>query len=141
MIPTRTRVTFVKVKVGGYGLVSVAKHHPPDFIQFAPWSRIYSFISHLNSPGSIQPGCPFRRTEPFKYTSLHCPTSGLCRPLLVLNGAPGPLEFRTWVCAVAPLVSVITFSKTVESSPPLGLGFDHWKRGVIICVEGSWIAA
>ena len=39
-----------------------------------PGHRTCSFISHLNSLGSIQPGCYFRRTELVKHTSLHCPT-------------------------------------------------------------------
>ena len=40
---------------------------PPDH-------RACLFISHLNSPGSMQPGCHFRPTELFKHTSLHCQT-------------------------------------------------------------------
>ena len=58
-----------------YSLVSSTKHHSPDFIQLPPGRRTCSFISHLNSPGSIQPGCHFfGATELFKLTSLHCPT-------------------------------------------------------------------
>ena len=57
-----------------YSLVSSAKRHSADFTQLPPGHRAASFISHLNSPGSIQPGCHFRRTELFKHTSLHCPT-------------------------------------------------------------------
>ena len=58
-----------------YSLVSSAKRHSPDFTQLLPVHRTRSFISHLNSPGSIQPSCHFfRRTELFKHTSRHCPT-------------------------------------------------------------------
>ena len=57
-----------------YSLVSSAKRYSPDFTQLPPGHRTCSFISHLNSPGSIQPGCHFRRTELFKHTSLYCPT-------------------------------------------------------------------
>ena len=57
-----------------YGLVSSAKRHSPDFTQWPPGRRTCSFISHLSSPGSIMPGCYFRRTKLFKHTSLHCPT-------------------------------------------------------------------
>ena len=64
----------VKVKVEVYSLVSSAKRYSPDFTQLRPGHRTCSFISHLNSPGSIQPGCHFGRTELFKHTSLHCPT-------------------------------------------------------------------
>ena len=64
----------VKVKVEVYSLVSSAKRYSPDFTQLPPGNRTCSFISHLNSPGSIQPGCHFRRTALFKHTSLHCPT-------------------------------------------------------------------
>ena len=63
-----------KVKVQVYSLVSRVKPHSPGFTQLPPGRRTCSFISHLNSPGSIQPGCHFRRTELFKHTSLHCPT-------------------------------------------------------------------
>ena len=49
----------VKVKVRVYSLVSSAKRHSPDFIQIPPGHRTCSFISHLNSRGSIQPGCHF----------------------------------------------------------------------------------
>ena len=57
-----------------YSLVSSAKRYSPDFTQLLPGHRTCSFISHLNFPGSIQPGCHFRRTELFKHTSSHCPT-------------------------------------------------------------------
>ena len=57
-----------------YSLVSSAKRYSPDFTQLPPGNRTCSFISHLKSPGSIQPGCHFRRTALFKHTSLHCPT-------------------------------------------------------------------
>ena len=63
-----------KVKVQVYSLVSSAKRHSPDFTQLPPGHRTCSFINHLNPPGSIQPGCYFRRTELFKHRSLHCPT-------------------------------------------------------------------
>ena len=56
-----------KVKVEVYSLISSAKRYSPDFTQLAPGHRTCSFISHLNSPGSIQPGCQFRRTELFKH--------------------------------------------------------------------------
>ena len=42
-----------------YSLVPSAKRHSPDFTQLPPGHRTCSFISHLNSPGSIQPGCHF----------------------------------------------------------------------------------
>ena len=42
-----------------YSLVSSVKCHSPDFTQLSPGHRTCSFISHLNSPGSIQPGCHF----------------------------------------------------------------------------------
>ena len=48
-----------KVKVWVYSLVSSAKRHSPDVTQLPPGHRTCSFISHLNSPGSIQPGLPF----------------------------------------------------------------------------------
>ena len=63
-----------KKKVQVYSLVSSTKCYSPDFTQLPPGHRTCSFISHLNSPGSIQPGCHFRRMELFKHTSLHCPT-------------------------------------------------------------------
>ena len=56
-----------------YSLVSSALRHSPDFSQLAPGHRTCSFISHLNFPGSKQPGCHFRRTELFEHISLHCP--------------------------------------------------------------------
>ena len=63
-----------KRKVKVYSLVSRAKCHSLNFTQLIlPRHRSCSYISHLNSPGSIQPGCHFRRTELFKHTSLHCP--------------------------------------------------------------------
>ena len=66
----------VKVKLEVYSLVSSAKRYSLDFTQLPPGHvhRICSFISHLNSLGSIQPGCHFLRTELFKHTSLHRPT-------------------------------------------------------------------
>ena len=64
----------VNVKVEVYSLVSSAKRHSPDFTQLPPGHRTCSFISRLSSPGSMQPGCRFRRTELFKHTSFHCPT-------------------------------------------------------------------
>ena len=54
------------LKVEVYSLVSREKRDSPDFIH-----RTCSFISNLSSPGSIQPGCHFRRTEVFKHTSLN----------------------------------------------------------------------
>ena len=56
-----------------YSLVSSANRYSPDFTQLPPGHRTCSFISHLNSPGSIQPGCHFRPMKLFKHTSLHCP--------------------------------------------------------------------
>ena len=50
------------------------KHHSPDFTQLSPGHRTCSFISYLNSPGSIQSGCHFWCTKVFKHTSVHCPT-------------------------------------------------------------------
>ena len=63
-----------KLMVEVYSLVSSAKRYSPDFTQLPPGHRTCSFISHLKSPGSIQPGCHFRRTELYSNTSLHCPT-------------------------------------------------------------------
>ena len=57
-----------------YSLVSSAKRRSLDFTQLPPGHRTCSFISHLSSPGTIQPVCHFRRTELFKHTSLYCPT-------------------------------------------------------------------
>ena len=57
-----------------FSLVSSTKHYLPDFTQLHPGHWTCSFISHLNSLGSIQPGCHFWCTELFKHTSLHCPT-------------------------------------------------------------------
>ena len=64
----------VKVKVEVYSLVSSAKRHSPDFTPLPPGHRTCSFISRLNSPGSIQAGSHFWRTKLFQHTSLHCPT-------------------------------------------------------------------
>ena len=58
------RVT-VKIEVQVYSLVSSTKRYSPDFTQLPPGHRTCSFISHLNSPRSIQPGCHFRRTGLF----------------------------------------------------------------------------
>ena len=63
-----------KVNVQVYGLVTSAKRHSPDFTQSPPGHRTCSFMSQLNTPCSIQPGCNFRRTELVKHTSLQCPT-------------------------------------------------------------------
>ena len=64
-----------KGKVRVYCLVSSAKRHSPDFIQLPPAHRTCSFISHLNSPGSIQPGCHFFGARNYSNSqSLHCPT-------------------------------------------------------------------
>ena len=54
----------VKVKVQVYSLVSSAKRHSPNFTQLSPSHRTCSFISHLNSPWSIQPGCHFSAHGP-----------------------------------------------------------------------------
>ena len=62
-----------KVKVQVHSLVSSAKDHSPDFTQLPNAHRTCSFIGHLNSPGSIQPGYHFRRMEPFKYTAFTVP--------------------------------------------------------------------
>ena len=64
----------VKVKVQVYSLVSSVKRCSPNFTEFPPGHMTYSFISHLNLLGSIQPSCHFRCTELFKHTSLHCAT-------------------------------------------------------------------
>ena len=69
----RAKGLLLKVKVEVYSLVSSTKHYSPNFTQLPPGNRTCSFISHLNSPGSIQPGCHFWHTELFKHTSLHCP--------------------------------------------------------------------
>ena len=45
----------LKVNVEVYSLVSSAKRYSPDFTQLPPSHRTCPFISHLNSPGSIQP--------------------------------------------------------------------------------------
>ena len=52
---------YVKVKV--YRLVSRKKCYAPDFTQLPPGHRTCSFVSHLSSPGSRQPGCHFQCTE------------------------------------------------------------------------------
>ena len=57
------RKLFSKVQV--YSLASSAKCHLPHFTQLPPSHRTCSSISHLNSPGSIQPGCHFWHTELF----------------------------------------------------------------------------
>ena len=62
----------VKVKVQVYSLVSSASTTRPTSHNYPPGHRTCSFMSHLNSPGIIQPGCHF--SELFKHTSLHCPT-------------------------------------------------------------------
>ena len=67
-------VLTLKVKVVVYSQVSSAKCHSLNFTQLPPGHRTCSFISHLNSPRSIQPGCHFQHTELFKHTSLHCRT-------------------------------------------------------------------
>ena len=65
----------VRVEVEAYSLVSRTECYSPDFTQLrTPGHGTCSFLRHLNSPGSIQPGCHFRRTELFKHTSLHCST-------------------------------------------------------------------
>ena len=52
--------TFKKVSVEPYSLVSSAKRYSsPDFTQLPLGYRTCLFISHLNSPGSLQPGCDF----------------------------------------------------------------------------------
>ena len=55
-------------------LLSSTKCHSLNFTQLPPGHRTCSFISHLNSPGSMQPGCHFWRTEVFKHPSVHYPT-------------------------------------------------------------------
>ena len=69
-----SKITPTILKVQTYSLVSRMKHHSPDFTQLPSGHRTCSFIRHLNSPGSIQPGSHFRRTELLKDTSLHSPT-------------------------------------------------------------------
>ena len=67
----------VKVFYGGglwtIGLVPGMKHHSPDCTQLPPGAgcRTCSLISHLNSPGSLQPGF-FWRMELLKHRNLHC---------------------------------------------------------------------
>ena len=46
----------------------------PTSLSYSLGHRTCLFISHLNFPGSILPGCHFRCTELFKHTNLHCPT-------------------------------------------------------------------
>ena len=58
----------------GGGLVSSVRCHSLNFTQLPPDHRTCLFISHLNSLGSIQPGCHFWCMKLFKHTSLHCPT-------------------------------------------------------------------
>ena len=65
---------FSAIKVKVYSLVSRSNCQSLDFTQSPPGNRTCSFISHLNSPRSIQPGCHFQLTELFKHTSLRCPT-------------------------------------------------------------------
>ena len=62
------------VKVEVYGQVSRAKRHSPNYTQQPPGHRTSSFLSYLNSPGSIQPSCHFQQMELFKHTNLLCPT-------------------------------------------------------------------
>ena len=57
-----------------------------------PSHRTRSFISHLNSPGSIRLGCHFRSTELLKHTSLHCPTKYTLTP-----------GSREWTCEQSAL--------------------------------------
>ena len=72
-LQSRTRPRAL-LNVEVYGLVSGTKRHSPRHTHWPPSHRTCSLISHLNFPGSIQPGCHFRRTELFKHISLHCPT-------------------------------------------------------------------
>ena len=62
-----------RVKVEVYSLGSSAKRPSPDSTQLPPGHRTCLFISRLNSPGSIRPGCHFRHTGLFT-RKLHCPT-------------------------------------------------------------------
>ena len=64
----------MEVKVEVYSLISSAKRYSSNFTQLFTGHRTCSFISHPNSPGSIQPGRHFRRTELFQHTSLRYPT-------------------------------------------------------------------
>ena len=57
-----------------YSLVSSAKCHSPRLHTIPSGYRACSFINHLNSLGSIQPGCRFRGTRLFNTQSLHCLT-------------------------------------------------------------------
>ena len=63
-----------KGKGAVYSLVSSAKCYLPNFTQLPPGHVTCSFLSHLNSLGSIQPGCHFWHAELFKHTNLHYPT-------------------------------------------------------------------
>ena len=63
-------VIVVMVMVQVYSLVSGAKRHSPDYTQLPSGHRTCSFLRHLNSPGSIQPGCHFRSTELLKHTAV-----------------------------------------------------------------------
>ena len=95
-------MSHMKVKVEVYSLVYSAKRHPPNFTQLLPGHRTCSFIRHLNSPRSIQPGRHYRPSELFKRTSLHCPTR---YPL-----TPGSRE-RT--CGQSALLRSTTRERTV----------------------------
>ena len=61
-------------KVEVYSLVSSAKSHPPDFTRLPLVTGPVHSLAVSTPPGNIQLGCHFRRTDPFKHTSLHCRT-------------------------------------------------------------------
>ena len=69
-----------KVKVEVYSLVSSVKRYSPHFTQLPPGHRTCSFISHLNSPGSIQPGCHFQCIWNYSNTQTFSPTEYLLTP-------------------------------------------------------------
>ena len=64
----------IKVKMQVYSLVSSTKHHSPNFTQITPWSQDLFIYKPSQLPREHTVRLPFRCTELFKHTSLHCPT-------------------------------------------------------------------
>ena len=110
----------VKVKV--YSLTSSAKCHSPDFTQLPPGHRTCSFISHLNSLGSLQPGYHLWRTELFKHTSLHCPTR-----------CPLTLGWRECTCEQSTLPRSTT-SEHIQCS----WGLNPWSCSLVCRTSYHW---
>ena len=85
--------TFLKVKVEVYNLASSTKHHSPNFMQLPPGHRTWSFIGHLNSPGSIQPGCHFWCAKLFKHTRAFTVLSGTHLLLGLASACMGKMPY------------------------------------------------